>query len=171
MTTKKKPGMTALLCLLLVFFALMTGCSGSEGNEPESDAAEPDLEMFMGGWGSLDSPYDDCVVAEFTDDDGKLKVNFAAIPGGGYYVVFDKEDISFDGDKMTCVNGLIVTEGKDFSEGILVASPAETTEGGYTFIVSSEEGEFPETPDYVYTKVGNTREELQAWIDEHHEPL
>ena len=156
--------------MLIVLFVLMTGCSGNEGSEPEGDAAEPDLAMFMGGWGSLDSPYDDCVIAEFTDEDGKLKVNFAAIPGGGYYVVFDKEDISFDGDKMTCVNGFVVTEGKDFTGGVLVASPAETAEG-YTFIVSGEGGEFPETPDYVYTKVGNTKEELQAWIDEHHESL
>ncbi len=183
MKFKKKPGLAVLLCFLIVLAALMPGCSGNEGSEPESGSADlsasgpeagiadavPGLEKFMGGWGSLDSPYSDCNVAEFTDEDGKLKVNFAAISGGGYYVIFEAGDISFDGGKMVCVNGLVVTEAKDFTGGILEATPSETTENGYTFVLSTEGGELSESPDYVYTKVGNTREELQAWIDEHHE--
>lgn len=182
MKTKKKPGLAVLLCFIITLSVLIPGCSG---NEPESGSAElsssgsdagiadavPGLEKFMGGWGSLDSPYSDCNVAEFMDENGKLKVNFAAITGGGYYVIFEAGDISFDGDKMTCVNGLVVTEAAEFTDGIMVAAPSETTEGGYTFVVSNEGGEIHETPDYVYTKVGNTRDELQEWINEHHEPL
>ncbi|MBR3201787.1 MAG: hypothetical protein IKG17_10725 [Mogibacterium sp.] len=185
MKIKKKPGLAVLLCFLIALFALMPGCSGNGANESESGSAEPlssdagagiadavpGLEKFMGGWGSLDSPHDDCNVAEFMDENGKLKVNFAAISGGGYYVIFEAGDISFDGDKMTCVNGLVATEAKEFTDGIMVAAPSETTEGGYTFVVSNEGGEIHETPDYVYIKVGNTREELQEWINEHHESL
>lgn len=145
-----------------------------EGSRADIADGVPGLERFMGGWGSLDCrPTDDCATAEFTDKNGKLKVNFAVISGGGWYLVFDEDDISFDGDTMTCVNGLLVSDGPDMLNCKMVAEPSGSAEGGYKFVIDDEMGLFKNggNNDYVYTKVGTEPDELSDWVNEHHEPL
>lgn len=184
MKIKKRKRLTALFCLLIILAAVTSGCADQEpageaspqGADTGIADAVPGLDKFMGGWGSLDCRENnsgDCSVAEFMDDNGKLKVNFATITGGGYYTVFEASDITIDGDTMTCVNGLFVAQGITLEDAILTASPSASTEGGYTFVVSNEGGELKrsDADEYVYTKVGNTSEELTDWVNEHHESL
>lgn len=187
MDTMKRKRTAALFCLLIMLAAVTAGCGGQGSAEPEGETstqltdtgiaeAVPGLDKFMGGWGSLDcreTGGGDCSVAEFTDDGGKLKVSAGTYSGGGYYAVFEAEDITIDGDTMTCVNGLFVADGLNVDDAILVASPSDAEEGGYTFVFSNEGGELKESlaDKYVFTKVGNTNEELMDWVNEHHEPL
>ena len=147
------------------------------GTGADLASAIPELEKLMGGWGSLDcrtsDDSDSVAIAEVTDENGKLKVDFAEITGGGSCVVFDEDDISFDGDVMTCVNGLVVMEGVNYLDGKLVVSPSPERDGGYTFVVSNESSDLikDRSNSYIYTKVGNTHSELEDWIDANHEPI
>jgi len=128
----------------------------------------PELEPFIGGWGYQSSPTE-CSIASFFEENGQLKVDFASVPGGGHYAVFNPGDISFEGDVMTCENGYMVTVGGTASDARLVATPVETEPGAYFFVLSSEEANMYSDPswDYHYLIVAQTREELDSWIDEH----
>lgn len=179
------------VCIMfgLVLAAFCCGCGSETGSAPENaDTAAEDtaassgasleasvdgLDRFMGGWGSLDSPYSDCDIVFFGEEDGKLKVEFAAISGGGYYVVFEPEDISVEGETITCANGSAVFEGANQDGIILNGKPSAAAAGDYTFRITDAEGNPADYDgeDYNYTKVGDSKEELDNWINEHHEPL
>ena len=166
----------AVLILILGFAAFACGCGDeSGGQEPEAgseiEAAVPGLSDFIGGWGFIGEG--DLQVVSLFDEQGKLRVDFAEVPGGGYYVTFDAADISVEGDTLRCANGKVVTDGGPTGEEakLLVKPVAEGSEA-YVFELNYYDTfiEQYHEESVACAKVGDSQAELDAWISEH-DPL
>ena len=168
----------AAILLLIGLMTFVCGCGSSDTDEGQADgydatlAGIPELEQYMGGWGTTEGD-SDCNIVLLTEENGMLKVEFAAISGGGHYVLFDANDISIEGDTVICVNGYCAHDAGTSEDGVLVISPYTFDTEQYQFrLISGELGlGNGEEYAYHYYKVGEDEEELNEWIDEHHDPL
>ena len=169
---------SGLLMIGLVIGACGCGSSGddsesaaslSDAASTEAEANTTSLDHFMGGWATSDDRNGSNIVA-FGEESGMIRVEFAGIPGGGYYIMFNPDDITFDGDTMTCVNGVATTDGPDATDVTLTAIPYDGVPGDYQFQLASEtlglENDIQNT--YHYTKVTDTADELDDWIDQNY---
>lgn len=164
------------LILILGVAAFACGCgSDSSGQEPEAgseiEAAVPGLSQFIGGWGFIGDG--DLKIVGVFDEQGKLRVDFAEVPGGGYYVTFDAADISVEGDTLRCSNGSVVTDGGPSGDDAkLVAKPVAEGNEAYVFELNYYDTfvEQYQEESVSCAKVGDTQAELDAWISEH-DPL
>ena len=159
--------------MILGFTAFAWGC-GDNGGAVEPAAEEPadlasisGLDQFLGGWGYIDGT--ELNIVTLFEEDGKLRADFAAITGGGYYATFDPADITVDGDTLICTNGSVMTDWGEAKDGTFIGRPASSEKGGYRFVLDSEV--LTPVDEQSYGKVADTQEEMDRWIEENHTPL
>ena len=173
----KRKWLILTISLMFVIAMALAGCGSADSADSDGTAAAdadiilsavPELEPFIGGWGYQSAPTE-CSTAYFFEENGQLEVVCAQHHGGGYEVMFDPGDISFDGDIMTCKNGYLLSEGGTATDAELVATPVKTEPGAYFFVLTSQELEWfkgDQSWCYHYLKVAENEEELYEWIDE-----
>jgi len=166
-----------LICVLVIAVSVLAGCgsegdTGSSGDNAASDGSDqssalgmPELDPFLGGWGAINDSGSELEVVFVYEEDNKLKVNFAAVPGGGVLASFDPENISIESDILTCIEGELQTEGGILSNAMVTAEPAQDGSGRYIFELTIE-GKNQLGEVFSYDKIADTREELTKWVDE-----
>ena len=148
---------TVIMCLSAGLF--MASCGGSN-SAATTKTESADLDFFLGGWGYIESE-NSCNTIYLSEEDGYLAAEICGHPGGGYDLVFEFDNVSIDGDVMTCTDGEAITDAGPMEGCTLVARPSSSSDE-YEFEVTFSD-EFSD-PVYSYSKVANTRNGLDKWV-------
>ena len=153
-----------IICMLVITVSVLAGCGS------ESDTDMPELEPFLGGWGTINDSGSELEIVYVYEEDDKLNIEFGAIPGGGVIASFDPENVEIESDALTCSDGEALTDGGSLSNIVVTAEPDQDGSGRYIFELTEDGKNILGGEVFSYDKIADTREDLDKWIKEN-DPL
>jgi hypothetical protein len=153
-----------IICVLVTAVSVLAGCGS------ESDTGTPDLEPFLGGWGTINDSGSELEIVYVYEEDDKLYIEFGAIPGGGVIASFDPENVEVKSDSLTCSDGEALADGGSLSNIMVTAEPDQDGSGRYIFELTEDGKNILGGDVFSYDKIADTREDLDKWIKEN-DPL